>query len=315
MVKLQFKHLFGPVPSRRLGRSLGIDLTPFKTCSFDCVFCQLGKTTLQTSERKEGVLVQDVIAELDVWLKSGATADYITLAGSGEPTLNPKFAQVIDFVHRACNIPVALLTNGSLLSDPVVRAQAAKADLVKVSLSVWDQASLVSINRPAVGIVFEQLYAGLQAFREQFKGELWVEVFLIWSMNTSAEQVAAIAELVKALRPDKIQLNTAVRPPCEGYVHPVPEKILSQLAEYFSPRATVIAEFSSDTSTCVQATESDILATLQRRPCTLEQLCAVFGLHRNEATKYVGKLLRTGRITEQRKDNEVYYDGLHEQDA
>lgn len=315
MTEQHYQHLFGPVPSRRLGRSLGIDLIPFKTCSFDCVFCQLGRTTIKTCERREVVAIQDIIDELAVWFKSGASADYITLAGSGEPTINAAFDQVIDFIHASSTIPVALLTNGSLLSDPEVRVQAAKADLVKMSLSAWDQSSLDYVNRPAEGISFDNLLAGQQAFRNQFKGTLWIEVFLIWGVNTTLEDITKIAELVKSIRPDKVQLNTAVRPPCEDFVQAVPEKRMQELTDFFVPKAEVIAEFSSDTSTHIQATEADILATLERRPCTIDQLCAVFDLHRNEAAKYVGKLLRTGRIVERRKDGVVYYDGRHGNDA
>ena len=123
--KGKYRYLFGPVPSRRLGRSLGIDLTPFKTCSFDCIFCQLGRTARTTLTRKEYVPVDKVIEEFDDWLKAGGRADYITLSGSGEPTLNSSFGRVIDFVRGATGMPVALLTNGTLLSDPEVRAQAA----------------------------------------------------------------------------------------------------------------------------------------------------------------------------------------------
>ena len=315
MTQQSFRHLFGPVPSRRLGRSLGIDLTPFKTCSYDCIFCQLGRTTNKTCERQEYVPVQEVIEELAAWFQSGAEADFITLAGSGEPTINSGFGRVIDYIHSVSKIPVALLTNGSLLFHPEVCQQATKADLVKVSMSVFDQASLEQINRPADGIAFEAMIAGQQAFRTRFKGKLWVEVFLIQDMNTSPEAIARIAQLVKSLHADKVQLNTAVRPPCESYVQAVGKKSLDELAEYFTPKAEVIAEFSSDTSARIKATENDILATLERRPCTLDQLCAVFGLHRNEASKYIGKLLRTGHIVEQRKADQVYYHGLHDQNS
>lgn len=315
MTQQSFRHLFGPVPSRRLGRSLGIDLTPFKTCSYDCIFCQLGRTTNKTSERREYVPVQEVIDELTAWFQSGADAEFITLAGSGEPTINSGFGRVIDYIHSVSKIPVALLTNGSLLFYPEVCQQAAKADLVKVSMSVYDQASLEQINRPAPGIAFEAMLAGQQAFRTNFKGKLWVEVFLIQDMNTSAEAIARIAELVKSLRADKVQLNTAVRPPCESFVQAIGKQSLHELAEHFTPKAEVIAEFSSDSSASIKATEKDILATLERRPCTLDQLCAVFGLHRNEASKYIGKLLRTGQIVEQRKADQVYYHGLHEQNS
>lgn len=300
-------YLFGPVPSRRLGRSLGVDLTPFKTCSFDCIFCQLGRTTNKTIERKEYVPVKDVIAELDEWLKTGDTADYITLSGSGEPTLNSEFGRVIEFVRNAASIPVAVLTNGSLLSDPEVRAQAAQADMIKVSLSAWDQFSFEHINRPSADIEFERLIEGQCLLRSQFKGELWMEVFLVWGTNSTTKDVSRIAELVKALGPDKVQLNTAVRPPCEVFADAVPEYKMDALAKLFDPPAEVIAEYSSNASAKVRANEEDILKMLERRPCTLDQICRVFGLHRNEASKYVGKLVRTGSAVERRHGGDIHY--------
>ncbi|MBN2451631.1 MAG: radical SAM protein [Lentisphaeria bacterium] len=315
MSATHYNHLFGPVPSRRLGRSLGVDLTPFKTCSFDCIFCQLGRTTRKTVERREYVPVNEVIAELETWLGTGGTADYITLAGSGEPTLNSGFGRVIEFARDAGGIPVALLTNGSLLADPEVRAQAARANVVKVSLSAWDASSLEHINRPDPSIGFKGLIEGQWLFRNEFQGELWMEVFLVWGANSTPKDVRGIADLVRAIGPDKVQLNTAVRPPCEEYAHPVPEEQLQELARLFEPTAEVIAEYSSDSSARVHATEVDILDTLERRPCTLDQLCAVFGLHRNEATKYVGKLMRMGRIVQHRRAGGVYYAGVHRGDS
>jgi len=134
----EYKYLFGPVPSRRFGRSLGIDLTPFKTCSLDCVFCQLGKTTCKTAQRDEFVPIQDVLAELSDWLKTNGNADVVTLSGSGEPTLHSKFGEVIEFVRKRSNIPMLLLTNGTMLHLPDVREAAAAANMVKASLSAWD---------------------------------------------------------------------------------------------------------------------------------------------------------------------------------
>jgi wyosine [tRNA(Phe)-imidazoG37] synthetase (radical SAM superfamily) len=310
MATRQYKHLFGPVPSRRFGRSLGIDLIPFKTCSFDCVFCQLGRTTERTVERREYVPVAEVIAELEDWLGGGGAADYITLAGSGEPTLHTEFGRVIDFVRAKAGIPVALLTNGSLLSDPEVREQAARAQVVKVSLSAWDQASLEQVNRPAHGIQFERLVEGQRLFREQFRGELWMEVFLVWGMNTTSEDVARIAKLAKTVRPDRIQLNTAVRPPCEEYVVAVPGERLAELAGLFDPPAEVIAEYHGDLLTGTQANETGIRDMLERRPCTIGQICQLFGLHRNEAAKYLGKLTREGQVSMVRRNGEAYYAGV-----
>ena len=307
MNKGHYRYLFGPVPSRRLGRSLGVDLTPFKTCSFDCIFCQLGRTTNKTVKRGEYVPVSEVIEELDEWLKTNDSADYITLSGSGEPTLNSQFGRIIEFARNVTTIPVALLTNASLLSDPEVRAQAAQANVVKVSLSAWDQFSFEHINRPHSDIEFKRLIEGQWLFRKEFKGELWMEVFLVWGTNTTTKDVSRIAELVKAIGPDKVQLNTSVRPPCEEFAYAVPEDQMGALAKLFDPPAEIIAEYSSDSSAKVRANEADILDMLKRRPCTLDQICRVFGLHKNEASKYLGKLLRMKKIRHQEKDQNAYY--------
>jgi wyosine [tRNA(Phe)-imidazoG37] synthetase (radical SAM superfamily) len=306
-----YRHLFGPVPSRRLGRSLGVDLTPFKTCSFDCIFCQLGRTTDKTVLRREYVPVGEVITELDAWLEAGNTADYITLSGSGEPTLNAEFGRVIRYLRGRTAIPVALLMNGSTLSDPKVRAAAAEANVVKLSLSTWNQTSLQHVNRPHPSIRFKTMLDGMLEFREVFKGELWIEVFLVWGVNTAVSDVLKIAGLVQALNPTRVQLNTAVRPPCEEYAHAVPRHRMESLAELFSPPAEIMAEYSSDASAGVRATEADMLGMLERRPCTLDQLCHVTGLHPNEVSKYLGKLTRTGQVQEYHKTGSTCFAGVH----
>jgi wyosine [tRNA(Phe)-imidazoG37] synthetase (radical SAM superfamily) len=303
----KYNHLFGPVPSRRFGRSLGIDLTPYKTCSFDCIFCQLGRTTTKTLERREYVPAEEVVAELDDWIKSGGAADYITLAGSGEPTLHSRFGEIIEFIHGASSIPVALLTNGSTLGIPEVRAAAAKADVVKVSLSAGDEASFNYINRPHPDLSFADLIAGMQTFRSEFAGKLWLEVFMLWGINSTSNEVERLAEWAKSIRPDRIQLNTAVRPPSEGFVHPMPRQKLETLTALFNPPAEVIAEFSSDTTPSSKANEETILAMLQRRPCTEKDISDALGLHLNEVAKYIGKLERTDQIQATASKQIPYY--------
>ena len=291
-----YKHLFGPVPSRRFGRSLGIDLTPFKTCSYDCVFCQLGQTTHLTKERKEYVPTDEVIAELGDWLKTSGEADMMTLAGSGEPTLHSRFGEIIEFVKQHSTIPVALLTNGSLLGDPEVQAAASKADIVKASLSAANTTLFKAINRPCPGIELEDTVKGIHNFRKQYTGKLWLEVFLIRGVNSAPKDIDQIAKLAKSIAPDRIQLNTAVRPPAESFVHPIPKEELESIADRFEPIAEVIAEFSSDFSPSVEANEETILSMLRRRPCTAKEISEVLGLHLNEVSKYIGKLERTERI-------------------
>ncbi|MDD5706389.1 MAG: radical SAM protein [Kiritimatiellae bacterium] len=301
------KHLFGPVPSRRFGRSLGVDLTPFKTCTLDCIFCQLGRTTNRTLARQEYVPTAEVEAEIDAWLKDGGKADYITLAGSGEPTLHSRFGEVIRYARERAGMPVALLSNGTLFALPEVREAAQAASVVKLSLSAWDQDSFEHVNRPHPGLNLARMVEGYRAFRREFQGKLWMEVFLIGGTNSVPRDVERIAALVESIAPDEIHLNTAVRPPAEEFAFPVPRREMEALAGLFTPAAKAIAEFPSDKSADVAANEGTILAMLRRRPCTAQQIAGVFGMHPNEVSKYVGKLLRTGKVRAQTTGPDVYY--------
>jgi len=303
----KYKYRFGSVPSRRLGRSLGVDLTPFKTCTLDCIFCQLGPTTNTTISRAEYAPVWHVESELDAWIKNGGTADHITLAGSGEPTLHSRFGDVLRFARDRSAIPTALLSNGTLFWMPEVREAAKQAHIVKLSLSAWDQFSFVRINRPDPKLKFECVVEGQRAFRDQFPGKLWIEVFLIDGMNTTLPDVEKIAALVKTIGPDEIQLNTAVRPPSEEGVFAVPRSVMESLAGMFTPAAKVIAEFPSEGTADMEANEETILAMLKRRPCTSQQIAAAFGMHPNEVSKYVGRLARMDKIRAQGTGPEAYY--------
>ena len=301
------KYLFGPVPSRRFGRSLGVDLTSYKTCSLDCVFCQLGRTTNKTVTRKEYVPTDAVIAELNEWLKTDGSADYITLSGSGEPTLHSRFGEMLEFIRANSTIPAALLTNGVLLYLPEVRDAASLANVVKVSLSAWDQASYRWVNRPYSQLRFEELVKGQKAFRKQFRGELWMEVFLVAGMNSTPSDVSRIAALAEEIEPDRIQLNTVVRPPAEEFAEALSRERLSSLCHLFRPTAEVIAEFITEKDIKLQANKETVLAMLRRQPCTSDQIAKGFGMHLNEALKYLGNLMRTGQIREERKNSTVYY--------
>ncbi len=306
-MKNKFRYLFGPVPSRRFGRSLGVDLTPFKTCSFDCVFCQLGRTPEKTIIRKEYVPIDDVLSELDIWLKTDGQADYITLSGSGEPTLHSKFGEIFDFVHSHSSIPTVLLTNGTLLHLPEVRDAAARSDVVKVSLSAWDQDSYEWVNRPHLQLTFEQQVQGQMDFRAQFHAKLYMEVFLLKGINGMEKDVRKIAAIAKKIKPDRIQLNTAVRPPAEEFAAPVSKEQMEAFVQLFDPPAEVIAEFSTARLKDIKANQETVLAMLKRRPCTADQIGDVFSMHLNEVSKYLGKLLRTEKIQSERRNGNVYY--------
>ncbi|MCK4625431.1 MAG: radical SAM protein, partial [Phycisphaerae bacterium] len=170
-------YIFGPVPSRRLGRSLGVDLVPFKTCSYDCIYCQLGRTTNKTIQRKEWVPLDDVVAELKTNLSS--QPDYITLSGSGEPTLYSRTGELIDRIKAVTDVPVAVLTNGSLLWNQEVCAQLMNADLIVPSLDAGDEMMFRAVNRPHEDISFEKMLKGLIEFRREYQGQYWLEVMFL----------------------------------------------------------------------------------------------------------------------------------------
>ncbi len=302
-----YKYLFGPVPSRRFGRSLGVDLNPYKTCSLDCVFCQLGRTTQKTVTRQEYVPTDMVLSELKDWLKTDGRADYITLSGSGEPTLHSGFGKILEFICSKSTIPAALLTNGTMLDFQEVRDAASLANVVKLSLSAWDQASYGWVNRPHPQLLFDHLVEGQKAFRAQFKGQVWMEVFLMAGINSMPADVSKIAALAKEIAPDRIQLNTAVRPPAEDFATALSRERMEALTHLFYPTAEVIAEFSAKHANHIQTNQETIFSMLQRRPCTADQIAEIFGMHLNEVSKYLGNLMRTNQIRTERKNLAVYY--------
>jgi wyosine [tRNA(Phe)-imidazoG37] synthetase (radical SAM superfamily) len=295
-------YLYGPVPSRRLGRSLGVDIVPFKTCTLDCIYCQLGKTPSKTIKRAEYVPVEDVLAELKGRLDAGLQADYITLGGSGEPTLHTGIARLITGIKKLTSTPVALLTNGTLFYIPQVRADCAGADVILPSLDAGDEATFDKVNRPIAEVTFGRLVNGLCALRDEYKGQIWLEVFCIEGFNTDNPQIARIAEAIKRIRPDKVHLNTAVRPTAEPGIEKIPPEELLGIARQLGPNCEVIADYLS--SQCGKAPEEisqTLLSMLKRRPCSLDDICASLGLEPADVTKYLNDLTKRGLITSEDK--------------
>jgi len=194
------KYLFGPVASRRLGLSLGIDIVPFKICSQDCIYCELGPTTEKSIERKDYAPIEDILAELKERLAEGLSVDFITITGSGEPTLNSRLGELVEKIKKITKIPVAILTNGTLFYRQDVRADCAKADVVVPSLDAGDEGVFEKINRPHPDINIEKLILGLCSFRDEYHGQIWLEVFLVEGVNTGVEQIAEIKEAIKRIR-------------------------------------------------------------------------------------------------------------------
>lgn len=302
-----YQYVFGPVPSRRLGRSLGVDLIPFKTCTMDCIYCQLGETLCAVSERREYVPMQDVLAELEEWKNADGQADHITLAGSGEPTLHSRFGDVFRWVKAHSDIKSVLLSNGSLMHLPEVRAEAALADKVKVTLSAWDEASFRQIHRPAEGVTFDLLVKGERTFREEYSGELSVEVFIVDGVNSKVSDVQKIAELVKPINPDRIDINTAVRPPAVTGVSAVSEDHLRELAELFGEKASVTASFRKQGFASLEISEEVLLGLIKRHPATCGQLAGEFNLPEEYMFKTLAEMMKKGLLFSETREGETYY--------
>lgn len=306
-------HIFGPVCSRRLGRSLGIDLLPYKICSYSCIYCECGATTQKMIQRSEFFPTSEVITQLDEVLSLGPALDYITFAGSGEPTLSLSLGKVIAFLKMTYpQYRVAVITNGSLLSDKEVRSELARADLVIPTLTSTNQQTFERIHRPVPGLSIESIINDMIEFRREYSGQIWLEVFLIPSLNTDRAELAALRNVIRDIRPDRIQLNTLDRTASEDWVTVPDAEELERIRIYFAEDQVpvdVVGNCCEQPDTCVSSerTHSQILKTLQIRPCTVDDLAAMAGLNHHEVAKYLSLLLIEGVIRVQRGPRGVFY--------
>lgn len=227
------RYIYGPVKSRRLGLSLGVSLTPYKICTFDCIYCQLGSVTESAAERIECVPAQDILGELKAWMENNpaqaSELDYITLSGAGEPTLNKGMGRLIEGIHKLSSSSVAVITNASLLSLPEVRRELSAAELVVPSLDAVTAQAFNKINRPAEGIKIEDIINGLIAFRGEFKGRIWLEVMLVKGINDGLDAAARLKDIIDRIKPDKIHINSPVRFTAENNIAPVDDKRLREI--------------------------------------------------------------------------------------
>ena len=300
MADLSYHYLFGPVPSRRLGRSLGLDIVPMKTCTQNCLYCQLGKDAPLTLERRVYVPTEAVLAELQRRIGEGLRADFITFSGSGEPTLHSELGRLIDGIKTLTDVSIAVITNGTLLSQADVRHDCAKADVVLPSLDAGDEATFRRLNNPHPDLDFQAFVEGMCRFRKEYSGQIWLEVFFCRGLNTDQDSLRNIARLIAKIRPDKIQLNTSVRPTAHAEALPVSPDELEKIAQELSPSAEIIADFSctqiaNAPSSDVGRTEA-ILAMIRRHPCSLTDICNGLSLGSDQVQPLVQELLKAARI-------------------
>ncbi len=306
-----YKYLFGPVPSRRLGMSLGVDLVPRKVCSLDCVYCEVGKTTSLTLERKEYIPYAKIVEELTHFFANNPDPDFITFSGSGEPTLNSRIGDVVTFLKQLKPaIPIAVLTNGTLLYDPQVRAELSGADVVLPSLDAVSADVFGEINRPPTELPVEKYLHGLIDFSRDFSGKIWLEIFVLPGCNDGDDEVARMREIILKIDPDSVQINTLDRPGTEADLRGATAAELRSVVERLdldnvmiiaaAPQRKNIRSYRRDA-------EAAILETISRRPCTLVDLTQILGMHVNEINKYLDVLEAEGEIETVRQERGFFY--------
>ncbi len=296
--ELLYKYIFGPVRSRRLGISLGIDLVPHKTCSLDCVYCECGKTTHLTLKRKAYVPVEEIKRELTAYLTENPGVDCITFSGSGEPTLHSGIGEIISFIkERFPGYRLVLLTNGTLFHLPGVADEVKGVDVIVTSMDAALEESFGKVNKPHPELSMETMTGGLTRLREVFSGALWIEFFVIEGVNDSPEELAALKAIAEGVSADKIQVNSLDRPGTEEWVAPVSKERLAELAGFFKGAEAVGAADASHREKIVSKDfTARILSMIKRRPCTVEDISRSIGLRSNEVALHMAHLLEKGLV-------------------
>ncbi len=310
-----YKYLFGPVPSRRLGCSLGVDVITAKVCSLDCIYCESGATTCATLARREYVPTQALIRELDVYLAQRPSLDFVTFSGAGEPTLHRDIGYILEFMKKKYpDYRVALLTNATLFPDSAVRSELRALDLVIPSLDAADDTVLASINRPTDGVSTSAIIEGLVAFRRESKAHMWLEIFLVPGINDSQEHLEKLRQAALRIAPDRVQLNTLDRPGSEPWLVPADRETLERVSALMQPLPVEIIarnpapSAGPDPDTEVPgALDERIVGLVRRRPCTLSDLVAGLGANPDAVNDTVRKLQQQRILTAEPRERGVFF--------
>jgi wyosine [tRNA(Phe)-imidazoG37] synthetase (radical SAM superfamily) len=305
------KYLFGPVPSRRLGISLGVDLVPLKVCSLNCVYCEVGRTTNLTIERKEYIPINEVLKELKDYLDQKPELDFVTFSGQGEPTLNSGLGKVIDFIKdNYQEYKVAVITNGTLFWDKEVRNEVIRADVLLPSLDAVSKLTFMKINRPNKKLNIDKIIEGLILLRKEFEGKIFLEIFFVPQINDSQEELILLKKIATKIQPDLIQLNTLDRPGTEDFIKAVNQEGLLKIKEFFVPLPVEIiakAETRKQIQSFNKNIEEQIFETIKRRPCTDKDLTEILDIHLNELNKYLSELIDSGKIISDKQERGLFF--------
>ncbi len=297
---MAYNYVFGPVPSRRLGISLGVDLLPFKTCSFNCVYCECGETTEFLKERKEFYPIESIFHEISDYMSNNEMPDFLTFSGSGEPTLYSKLGQLISMCKQSFpQLKIAIITNSSLFYKEDVRNDCSLADVVLPSLDSARAESFIKLDRPFEKDILNLIIYGLIEFRKIYKKDIWLEVFFAKGINDTQQDLNALHDTILKIKPDLIQLNTLDRPPTESYVKPVSKKFLEEVAKNWSDLPAEIISRYSDRDEIENYSfefEDQLISALKRRPLTRSDLTKSFNKPMVEIAKYLDILEKEKKI-------------------
>ncbi|MFX1479971.1 MAG: radical SAM protein [Promethearchaeota archaeon] len=271
------KYVYGPVPSRRLGRSLGIDPIPSKTCNFQCIYCQLGRTNIFTNEIRSYIPQDEIISEMKKAIRQNENKfDYITFVGSGEPTLCLDLRELISEARHLSIKPICVITNGALLSRKDVRNTLMLADVVLPGLDAGDEKMFIKINRPHPQIKYNSVIEGFIDFKKKFKGKFWIEIMVMKGINDSKEELIKIKEKLDLIMPDRIDINVPIRPPTEKWVKIPDKSVIYTLNEVFGnyanfnfPEMGQFGFYSSDF-------KNELLNIIERHPMRQDQIIKTF---------------------------------------
>ena len=261
----EYRYIYGPVPSRRLGISLGISPIPKKTCNYSCIYCQLGRTDHLTNLRQLFYPVVEIIDELKDFLKTTIPFDVITIVGEGEPTLYLGIGELIHQIRKITPKPLAVITNGALLYDPTLQEELASADIILPTLDAWDEASFKKINRPHGALNYSRVINGIQSFSKEYQGQIWIEIMLMEGINDDEQALIQYKAMLKKLKFDKLYINTPIRPPAEANVKPVEHKRINQIAGYLGGISIDLLESEGFHSEIKDDYEA-ILSIIKRHP-------------------------------------------------
>lgn len=302
------KYLFGPVPSRRLGYSLGIDLVPPKTCTFDCIYCEVGKTTDLIVERRDFGNAEEIIKETSSFLSDyRGRIDFITFTGSGEPTLNLKLGYIAGEIRKLTEIPLALITNTALFGIEEVRKEAMEFDVVLPSLDAVRDESFAKVNRPHKLVKLNEIVDGLAKFSEEYKGKIFLEILFVKNVNDSEKDIMELRRVLERIRVSKIQINTVIRPPAYSTAMPIGEDERERIKNLLGDKVEVELAFTPGNSKKTGANEDDVKNLLKRRPCTYGQISESLGIPADDLNRIIGDLEREKIVRIDKFGEEFYY--------